>query len=75
LDLPAEAEQHFRKAIQQPRDTEDPRIAYGAFLFRKGRTAEVERAVKLEPGNFNAHVPRSRALTTAFPSLPYSEGI
>src|SRR5437016_1736424 len=98
LDLPVEAERHFVKAIQlnggAAREGEDPRIDYGAFLFRQGRTSEallpleqavrdapssaranaewgrvllhldrldaaavcLEKAVKLEPGNWNAHL-------------------
>jgi Flp pilus assembly protein TadD len=92
----AEAEQHFVKAIQlagRTPQTEDPRVDYGAFLFRQGRTEEalrplqqaaqdapsaranlelgrvllhlnkldeatarLEKAVALEPGNFNAHL-------------------
>jgi tetratricopeptide (TPR) repeat protein len=97
LFLPAEAEQHFVKAIQlagSAKNGEDPRVDYGAFLFRQGRTEEalrpleqaardapfsaranvelgrvrlhvdkvneaatcLEKAVALEPGNWNAHL-------------------
>src|SRR5215471_20407829 len=40
LFLPAEAEQHFIKAIQlagPAPNSEAPRVDYGAFLFRQGR--------------------------------------
>jgi Flp pilus assembly protein TadD len=46
----AEAEQHFVKAIQlagrTPREAEDARVDYGAFLFRQGRTAEALRPLQ-----------------------------
>lgn len=102
IGAPAEAERHFVKAMQAagraPRETEDPRVDFGAFLFRQGRTEEalrplqqaareapsaranlelgrvllhldkldeaaarLEKAVALEPGNFNARLLLGRA--------------
>jgi Flp pilus assembly protein TadD len=50
LGSSGEAEQHFVKAIElagrAPRGAEDPRVDYGAFLFRQGRTAEALRALQ-----------------------------
>lgn len=50
LGLPVEAERHFTEAIQLsgrvPRDSEDPRVDYGAFLFRQGRTEEAVRPLQ-----------------------------
>ena len=46
----AEAERHFVQAIQlagrTPREPEDPRVDYGAFLFRQGRTQEALRPLQ-----------------------------
>jgi Tfp pilus assembly protein PilF len=98
LGSPTKAEQYFVKAVElagrRPHDGEDPRVDYGAFLFRQGRTesaliplqqaahdmpsspranlelarvllhldkpeaaaACLEKAVRLEPENFNAHL-------------------
>jgi Flp pilus assembly protein TadD len=50
LGLSTEAEQHFVKAIESAsragRGPEDPRVDYGAFLFRQGRTTEALRALQ-----------------------------
>jgi tetratricopeptide (TPR) repeat protein len=50
LNSPAGAEQHFIKAIQSagrtPRGADDPRVDYGAFLFRQGRTADALRTLQ-----------------------------
>lgn len=50
LSSAAEAEQHLLEAIgsleRAPRGAEDPRIDYGAFLFREGRTAEALRVIE-----------------------------
>jgi tetratricopeptide (TPR) repeat protein len=102
MGLPQEAERNFLKAIQlndrRTHDAEDPRVDYGAFLFRQGRTEEalhpleqaardapsarvyvewgrvllhldrlndavacLEKAVSLEPGNWNSHLLLGRA--------------
>jgi Flp pilus assembly protein TadD len=46
----AEAEQQFVKSIQvagrTPREAEDARVDYGAFLFRQGRTEEAVRPLQ-----------------------------
>ncbi len=70
LDLPAEAERHFKDAIQarqrSDRAAEDARIDYGAFLSRQGRAEEA--AVLLEPAclenprSARAHLESGRAL-------------
>ena len=50
MEAPAEAERHFVKAIQlagrAAREAEDPRVDYGAFLFRQGRTEEALRPLQ-----------------------------
>jgi gluconolactonase len=66
----AEAEQHFLKAIQQAggptRETEDPRVDYGAFLFRQGRTeaalGPLQQAVKEAPASARGHLELGRVL-------------
>jgi gluconolactonase len=66
----AEAEQHFVKAIQlagrKPGGTEDPRVDYGAFLFRQGRTADalqpLEQAVRDVPSSARANLELGRVL-------------
>lgn len=66
----ADAERHFREAIRlyqgQERGAEDPRVDYGSFLFRQGRTAEalgpLEEAVKALPASARAHTELGRVL-------------
>ncbi len=65
-----QAERHFREAIRlyaggtPPED--DPRIDYGSFLMREGRTPEALRllnaAVKSHPGSSRAHAELGKAL-------------
>jgi Flp pilus assembly protein TadD len=69
LGSPAEAEAHFLKAIAispAPRDAEDPRIDYGAFLFRQGRTEEsirpLQQAAQDSPASGRANLEWGRAL-------------
>ena len=69
LFLPAEAEQHFVKAIElagPSRNGEDPRVDYGAFLFRQGRTEEavrpLEHAVRDAPSSARANLEWGRVL-------------
>jgi tetratricopeptide (TPR) repeat protein len=69
LFLPAEAERHFVKAIQlagPSRNGEDPRVDYGAFLFRQGRTQEalppLEQAVRDAPSSARANMEWGRVL-------------
>jgi len=69
LFLPAEAERHFVKAIQlagPARNGEDPRVDYGAFLFRQGRTEEavrpLEQAVRDAPSSARANLEWGRVL-------------
>jgi protein O-GlcNAc transferase len=70
LGMPAEAERHFVKAIQvngrAPREGEDPRIDYGAFLFRQGRTAEalrpLQQAARDAPSSARANLEWGRVL-------------
>jgi len=65
-----EAERHFVKAIQSAgrasRDVEDPRVDYGAFLFRQGRTdaalAPLQEAVKDSPASPRANLELGRVL-------------
>lgn len=64
-----EAEAHFRESIRLRRGQasagEDPRIDYGAFLFRQGRAAEalapLEQAAA-SPGSARAHAELGRVL-------------
>jgi tetratricopeptide (TPR) repeat protein len=67
LFLPAEAERHFVKAIQLTSPTkngEDPRVDYGAFLFRQGRTDEalrpLEQAAREAPASARANMELGR---------------
>jgi Flp pilus assembly protein TadD len=67
LFLPAEAERHFVKAIQLAAgDGEDPRVDYGAFLFRQGRTQEavrpLEQAARDAPTSARANMELGRVL-------------
>jgi Flp pilus assembly protein TadD len=70
LGMTADAEQHFLKAIQlngrAARDGEDPRVDYGAFLFRQGRTEEalrpLDQAVHDAPSSPRANLERGRVL-------------
>jgi Tfp pilus assembly protein PilF len=70
LGQPDEAERHFLEAIQSagraPRDSEDPRVDYGAFLFRQGRTdaalAPLQQAVKDSPASPRANLELGRVL-------------
>jgi superkiller protein 3 len=70
LFLPAEAERHFLKAIQLAgrggREGEDPRVDYGAFLFRQGRTEEalrpLEQAARDAPSSARANLEWGRVL-------------
>jgi len=70
LGSQAEAEQHFLKAVQlndraMGKD-EDPRVDYGAFLFRQGRTEEalrpLEQAVRDAPSSARANAEWGRVL-------------
>lgn len=70
LGRTAEAEQHFREALAKMSDAdslpEDPRVDYGAFLFRQGRTNEalqlLQQAVKAAPSSARAHGELGRVL-------------
>src|SRR5262249_14168408 len=69
LFLPSEAERHFIQAIQsagRARNGEDPRVDYGAFLFRQGRTVEalrpLEQAVRDAPTSAGANLELGRVL-------------
>jgi len=69
LFLPAEAERHFVKAIQlagPAGNGEDPRVDYGAFLFRQGRTEEalrpLEQAARDAPTSARANMEWGRVL-------------
>ncbi len=50
LGRPVEAERHFQQAVRlqskETRPNEDPRVDYGAFLFRQGRTDEALRTLE-----------------------------
>jgi Tfp pilus assembly protein PilF len=60
-----DAERHFREAVRLGSDN-DPRIDYGAFLFRQGRLEEalplLEQAVEALPGSARAHSELGRVL-------------
>lgn len=70
LGMSTEAERHFVKAVQlngrTPGEREDPRIDYGAFLFRQGRTEEalgpLEQAVRNAPSSARANTEWGRVL-------------
>ncbi len=65
-----EAEQHFKAAIAMRKDAEslpeDPRVDYGAFLFRQGRTDEalqlLRETVRDAPKSARAHAELGRVL-------------
>ena len=65
LNRPGDAERHFREALRLGSDS-DPRIDYGAFLFRQGRLEEalplLEQAVQAVPGSARAHTELGRVL-------------
>src|SRR4051794_28351492 len=68
--MPAEAELHFRRAIQSAPlaapGGEDPKVDLGAFLFRQGRTEEalgpLEKAVQEAPASSRANTELGRVL-------------
>jgi len=70
LTRPEDAERHFREAIRlnhrSERPDDDPRIDYGAFLFRQGRAEEafplLERAVHELPDSARAHTELAKVL-------------
>ena len=70
LGLPAEAERHFVSAIKlngrAAGEGEDPRVDYGAFLFRQGRTEEalrpIEQAARDVPTSARANMEWGRVL-------------
>jgi len=70
LGMAPDAERHFLKAIQlnvrQAAGSEDPRVDYGAFLFRQGRTEEalvpLEQAVREVPTSPKANTEWGRVL-------------
>jgi tetratricopeptide (TPR) repeat protein len=70
LGRTVEAEQHFREAVAKVSDAkslpEDPRVDYGAFLFRQGRTDEalqlLRQALKAAPSSARAHGELGRVL-------------
>ena len=66
LGLAADAERHFLKAVQTRTGGEDPRIDYGAFLFRQGRVqdavAPLRQAVRDAPTSARANVELGRVL-------------
>jgi Flp pilus assembly protein TadD len=71
LGMTQEAERHFRDAIRLYRASTggsqpDPRIDYGAFLIRQGRTQDalemLQLCVAASPGSARAHAELGRAL-------------
>jgi protein O-GlcNAc transferase len=70
LGQTADAEDHFRKALAlnpgPDKLPEDPRVDYGAFLFRQGRTDEalrlLQQAVRGAPRSARAHGELGRVL-------------
>ncbi len=70
LDRAGDAERHFREAIRLSHGPtgaeEDPRIDYGAFLFRQGRTEAalplLEQAVRAAPVSARAQTELGRVL-------------
>lgn len=73
LGQPENAEIHFQAAVRSDSDqapgSEDPRVDYGAFLIRQGRTADalplLEKAVKVKPKSGRAHAELGKALLDA----------
>lgn len=73
LGQPEKAEMHFQAAVRSYSDqasgSEDPRVDYGAFLVRQGRTADalplLEKAVKAKPDSARAHTELGKALLDA----------
>ncbi len=70
LGAAADAERHFLEAIRltgpNPRNSDDPRVDYGAFLFRQGRTEAalrpLEQAVHDSPDSARANLELGRVL-------------
>ena len=71
LGMTQEAERHFRDAIRLHRAAvgatqTDPRLDYGAFLIRQGRTQDalemLRQSVTASPGSPRAHAELGRAL-------------
>jgi Flp pilus assembly protein TadD len=70
LGQPEKAEIQFRAAVRSYLDRasgpEDPRVDYGAFLVRQGRTEDalrlLENAAKAKPGSARAHAELGKAL-------------
>jgi Tfp pilus assembly protein PilF len=70
LGRTVEAEQNFKEAIAMRKDAEslpeDPRVDYGAFLFRQGRTDEalqlLRETVRDAPTSARAHAELGRVL-------------
>jgi protein O-GlcNAc transferase len=73
LGRPGDAEDHFRKAVQLNPGPEklpdDPRVDYGAFLFRQGRIDEalpvLNEAVQASPQSARAHAELGKVLLHA----------
>jgi len=73
LGQPEKAESQFQAAVRSYSDdasgTTDPRVDYGAFLVRQGRSAEalrlLEEAIKVKPGSARAHAELGKALLDA----------
>jgi tetratricopeptide (TPR) repeat protein len=71
LGMTQDAERHFRDAIRRYRAATgvaqpDPRLDYGAFLNRQGRTQDalemLQQSVNASPGSSRAHAELGRAL-------------
>jgi tetratricopeptide (TPR) repeat protein len=70
LGQPEKAEIQFQAAVRSYLDhasgPEDPRVDYGAFLVRQGRTEDalqlLEKAAKAKPGSARAHAELGKAL-------------
>jgi Flp pilus assembly protein TadD len=68
MGMAAEAETHFRLAIQAKKQMagEDPRVDYGAFLFRQGRVSDalapLQMALRDAPGSARANLELGRVL-------------
>lgn len=72
LNLPVQAEQHFVSAVRlanQSHGPDDPRVDYGAFLFRQGRLPEALRTLEppahVTPPSARANLEFGRALLHA----------